>query len=42
MQLLTLFYQVKGLTVHLYRINCCVLLCKNIAKYLDVLLHLTF
>ena len=42
MQLLTLFYQVEGLMVHLYRINYCVLYCKNIGKYLDILLLLTF
>ena len=42
MQLLTLSYQVKGLTVDLYRINWYMLECKTIAKYLDILLLLTF
>ena len=42
MQLLTLSDQVNGLMAHLYKINWCVLKCKIIAKYLDILLLLTF
>ena len=38
MHLLGLFYRVKGLTVHLYRIGFFCYNVKNVAKYFDMLL----